>query len=75
MWSTELGFRRDDVAVLCVVPVVVCGHLSGLFGAVYRLLRELMGIVVYVEFHDGSTSKLHSCHTSLYEYKNQSYMM
>jgi len=56
----KFGFRRDDVAVFCTVPAVVCDHLSGLLETVYRLLEQVMGIIVYIEFHDGSTSKLHS---------------
>jgi hypothetical protein len=36
--------------------------LGGLFEAVYRLLEKLVSIVVDVEFHDGSTAKLHKQH-------------
>ncbi|KOX95470.1 hypothetical protein AMR74_15085 [Halorubrum tropicale] len=58
----KLSFRRDNIAVFSPVPAVVYDHLGGLFEAVYRLLEKLVSIVVDVEFHDGSTAKLHKQH-------------
>jgi hypothetical protein len=36
-------------------------------------LKKVVSIVVYVEFHDGSTSKLHDHHASSNMYKSYSY--